>query len=150
MEVSKKSEWEREFARFVGVGLNVATLSCQSEFDGNQEIYAAACLQNTFVERDEASMIKAPPRAYFKTPDAENEQRSECGEISRLIPRLAHITVTLERSVTRPATRGGGEASLEKCVVGSLKPLDIIKKIWSPLRKPSASPNVPGRLRAWV
>jgi len=66
VEVSKKSEWEREFARFVGVGLNVATLSCQSEFDGNQEIYAAACLQNTFVERDEASMIKAPPVHILK------------------------------------------------------------------------------------
>jgi len=50
----------------------------------------------------------------------------------------------------------GGEAPLEnfsplleKCVGRSLKLLDIVQKIWAPLRKLFARPGVPSWLRAW-
>ena len=38
---------------------------------------------------------------------------------------------------------------LEKCVGYSLKLLDIVQKIWAPLRKLFAPPGVPSWLRAW-
>jgi len=50
---------------------------------------------------------------------------------------------------TRPVTRGGEALSrkffapLEKCVGYSLKLLNIIQKIWAPLRKLFAPPGVP-------
>ena len=37
---------------------------------------------------------------------------------------------------------------LEKCVGHRLKPLDIVQKIWAPLRKLFAPPGVPSSLRA--
>jgi len=40
-------------------------------------------------------------------------------------------------------------APLEKCVGHSLKLLDIVSKIWAPLRTLFASPSVPSWLRAW-
>jgi len=52
--------------------------------------------------------------------------------------------------------RRGGEAPLEKfslplekCVGHRLKLLDIVKKIWAPLRKVFAPPSDPSWLRAW-
>jgi len=54
----------------------------------------------------------------------------------------------------RPVTRGGAKparnffASLEKCVGYSVKILDIVNNIWSPLRKLFAPPGVPSWLRA--
>jgi len=58
----------------------------------------------------------------------------------------------------RPVTRGGagGEsplylfAPLEKCVEDSLKILDIVWKIWAPLRKVFAPPGVPIWLQACI
>jgi len=51
----------------------------------------------------------------------------------------------------------GGEAPLEnfsppveKCVGYNLKILDIVQKIWAPLRKFLAPPGVPSWLRAWL
>jgi len=51
----------------------------------------------------------------------------------------------------------GGEAplenfspSLEKCVRHILNLLDIVSKIWAPLRKIFAPPSVPSWLRAWL
>ena len=60
--------------------------------------------------------------------------------------------------ITRTITGGaqGGEVPLEnfsplleKCVGRSLKLLDILQKIWAPLRKLFARPGVPSWLRAW-
>jgi len=58
----------------------------------------------------------------------------------------------------RPVTRrGAGEAKppmenfsplLEKCVRHRLKVLDIVQKIWAPLRKLFAPPGVPSCLRS--
>jgi len=57
------------------------------------------------------------------------------------------------KHTSRPVTRGGSgwknpplenfSALLEKCVGKSLKLLDIVQKIWVPLRKLFTSPSVP-------
>jgi len=39
---------------------------------------------------------------------------------------------------------------VEKCVGYSLKSLDIVQSIWTPLRKLFAPPGVPSWLRAWT
>ena len=41
-------------------------------------------------------------------------------------------------------------APLEKCVGHSFKILDIVQKIWAPLRKLFAPPGVTSWLRAWI
>jgi len=61
---------------------------------------------------------------------------------------------------TKPATSGGAVGSntpleslwtpLEKCVGYSLKILDIVQRIWAPLKKLFASPGVPSWLQAWL
>jgi len=64
-------------------------------------------------------------------------------------------SVYLVTMATRRVTREGEaplekfSPPLEKCVGRSLKLLDIVQKIWSPLRKLFAPPGVPSWLRAW-
>jgi len=57
----------------------------------------------------------------------------------------------------RPVTRGGARGAkptrkisplLEKCIGHRLKLLDIVQKIWAPLRKVFAPPSDPSWLRA--
>jgi len=50
------------------------------------------------------------------------------------------------KTVSREAE--GVETPLEKCVGDSLKQLNIVYKIWTPLRKPFNPPMVPSWFRA--
>jgi len=61
-----------------------------------------------------------------------------------------------ESKQSRPVTRGGGEEPLEnfsrpleKCVGHYSKLLDIVQKIWAPLRNVFAPPGVISWLRDW-
>jgi len=66
---------------------------------------------------------------------------------------LVHCRHLHSRPVTRGCKEGEGPLEifsppLEKCVGYSLKLLDIVQKIWAPLRQLFAPPGVPSWLRA--
>jgi len=78
--------------------------------------------------------------------------------VKRNIPKTIWFLFRQQGSVQarNQAGRRGGEtpprnffAPLEKCVEYSLKILDIVQKIWAPLRKLFAPPGVSSWLRAW-
>ena len=84
----------------------------------------------------------------------------ECLRFSRTTTSL--VLPTMIRPVTRgrrgakpplenfsPPSRAY-EGPLEKCVGYSLKLLDTVQKIWTPLSKLFAPPGVPSWLRAWL